>query len=435
MRVAFSHLLPRQPPLPDATLPAQLPSLLAALAAGLVIGLERGWRDRAVADGGRVAGLRTFAMLGLLGGVFGLLHPWLLAAGGLGLAGLVGLAYRESVRQSGNLSATSAVAQLLTYGLGALATGGAPLLAVGMAVIVATLLDLRPTLHRWLQLIEHQELSAALQLLVLSAVVLPLLPDAPHGPFGALNPYRLWWAVVLIAGLSLSGHVAMRAAGDQRGALWTGLLGGLASSTAATLALARRQRDRPDLLAATAAGALSACAMMFLRIAVVLVTLAPALGRLLLAPLLVAGVLLFIASLLHWRRRVRAAVPAQASSVPPFDLATAVGFGAFLGLMAVLTEASKQWLGDSGLYGLGLVSGLVDVDAITISVASMGEQGNVTLPVAATAIGLAVLSNMVVKAMLAWATGGAALGRHVAAAYLVAMVAAGGVLAGAAAMG
>jgi uncharacterized membrane protein (DUF4010 family) len=388
-----------------------------------------------VPDGGRVAGLRTFAMLGLLGGVFGLLHPWLLAAGGLGLAGLAGLAYRESVRQSGNLSATSAVAQLLTYGLGAMATGGAPLLAVGMAVIVATLLDLRPTLHRWLQLIEHQELSAALQLLVLSAVVLPLLPDAPHGPFGALNPYRLWWAVVLIAGLSLSGHVAMRAAGDQRGALWTGLLGGLASSTAATLALARRQRDRPDLLAATTAGALSACAVMFLRIAVVLMTISPALGRLLLAPLLVAGALLFAAGLWHWRRRVPAVAPAQTSAVPPFDLATAVGFGAFLGLMAVLSEASKQWLGDSGLYGLGLVSGLVDVDAITISVARMGEQGSVGLPVAATAIGLAVLSNMVVKAVLAWVTGGAALGRHVAVAYLVAMVTAGGVLAGAAAMG
>jgi uncharacterized membrane protein (DUF4010 family) len=417
------------PPLLADTLPASLPNLLAALAAGLVIGLERGWRDRELADGERVAGLRTFAMLGLLGGVFQLVHPWLLAAGALGLAGIAAVAYREAVRSSGNLSATSVVAQLLTYGLGALATGGAPLPAVGLAVVAATLLDLRPTLHRWLRLIEHQELSAALQLLVLSAVVLPLLPDAPFGPYGALNPYRLWWAVVLVAGLSLSGHVAMRAAGDQRGALWTGLLGGLASSTAATLALARRQHDRPDLLAASSAGALSACAVMFLRIALVLVAMAPVLARLLLAPLLVAGGVLFAVALLQWRQRGPAGAPGQPSSVPPFDLATALGFGAFLGLMAVLSEASKQWLGAGGLYGLALVSGLVDVDAITISVARMGAQGSVALPVAAGAVALAVLSNMVVKVALAWATGSAALGRRVAGGYLIAVAASAAVLA------
>jgi uncharacterized membrane protein (DUF4010 family) len=417
------------------TIPAHFTHLLAALAAGLVIGLERGWRERGAADGGRVAGMRTFALLGLLGGVLGSVDTWLAAAGALALAAIATVAYRETVRASGNLSATSAIAQLLTYGLGVLAVHGQPLLAVSLAVIVATLLDLRSTLHRWLQLVEHGELSAALQLLVLSAVVLPQLPDVGYGPYQALNPYRLWWAVVLIAGLSLSGHVAMRAVGAHRGALWTGLLGGLASSTAATMALARHQRARPALLGAATAGALAACAVMYLRIALVLMLMAPTLGRVLLLALLVAAGVLFAVAALQWRRSgpmAGAGTPAeseQPGGVPPFDLATALGFGAFLGLMAVLTEAAKQWLGASGLYGLGLVSGLVDVDAITISMARMSAQGALALPVAATVIGLALVSNMVMKVGLAWTAGSAALGLRLAAGNFAALAAAAGVLA------
>lgn len=279
---------------PPHTLP-----LLAALAVGLVIGLERGWREREAADGRRVAGLRTFALLGLLGGVSMLVGPALLAAGSLGFALLCAVSYQEGVRATGSLSATSAIAQLLTFGLGAFAATGAPVQAVAAAVLVAVLLDLRSTLHRWLRLIEHRELKAALQMLVLSAVVLPLLPNAGYGPHASLNPYRLWWAVVLVAGLSLSGHVAMRMSGVRRGTLWMGLIGGLASSTAATLALARRLRQHPALLQATMAGVLGACATMFLRIAVIVLVLAPALAPRLLPPLLASATTLFVFALLR----------------------------------------------------------------------------------------------------------------------------------------
>lgn len=402
--------------------------ILAALAVGLIVGLERGWREREVADGQRVAGLRTFALTGLLGGVLALVNPWLLTAGGLGLAILVSVGYRQSVQVSGKLSATSAIAQLLTFGLGALAATGQPLLAVSAAVIVATLLNLRSTLHQWLRLIEHRELTAALQMLVLSAVILPLLPDQPYGPYGALNPYRLWWAVVLIAGLSLSGHVAMRLAGAQQGTLLTGLLGGLASSTAATLALARQLRGRGELIEPTAAGALAACAVMFVRMAVILLLMSPALGRLSLLPMLGAACVLLVFAAVHWRRRPRGAQPGPAADLPVFDLGTALGFGAFLGVMAMLTEASKQWFGFSGLYGLALLSGLVDVDAITISAARMDASTSVPASVAAISIGLAALSNMVLKAAMAWTTGGQALGRTLAVGYAVALAAAGALL-------
>lgn len=413
-------------------LPAHAVALLAALACGLVVGLERGWRDRERAEGGRVAGLRTFALVGLMGGVFSIVGPaaapWLLAAGALGLAVLAVVSYREAVHSTGSLSATSSVALLLTYGLGALAGSGAPALALSAAVVVAVLLDLRPTLHRWLRLIEHRELSAALQMLVLSAVVLPLLPDAAYGPYGTLNPYRLWWAVVLIAGLSMSGHIAMRLAGAQRGALWTGLLGGLASSTAATLALARQARAQPVVQQAALAGALSACAVMFLRIAVVLLSLAPALGLVLLLPLLACGAVLFAIALRQWRRRPEAPATTAAADLRPFDLGTALGFGAFLALMSVLAEASQEWLGATGLYGLSLLSGVADVDAITVSVARMAALGSVPGAVAAVAVALAVASNVAVKAAIGWVIGGARFGRHMAAAQAAALLAGAAVL-------
>lgn len=405
-------------------LPPGTAGLLAALCIGLMIGLERGWRHREVADGGRVAGLRTFALTGLLGGVLAQGGAWLLAAGAVGMAALATLSYREAFRATGNLSVTSAVAMLLTYGLGALATQGAPALAVGAAVIAAVLLNLRPELHRWLRLMEHRELSAALQLLVLSAVILPFLPDASYGPYGALNPYRLWWAVVLIAGLSLSGHVAMRVAGPQRGALLTGLLGGLASSTAATLALARHVRTHPEARDPAVVGALGACSVMFLRMAVIVYALSPTLGRLWWVPMATAAATLGVIALLIWRRATLNEQPSGvATDFRPFDLATALGFGAFLGLVSVLTEASREWLGPTGLYALALVSGLADVDAITLSLAQMHASGTVTDEVAARAIGAAVIASLGAKAALAWTAGGASFagriaGAHVAAAAL-----------------
>ncbi len=394
-----------------------------------MIGLERGWRARAVADGGRVAGLRTFALVGLLGGVLALVGPMLLATGAFGLALIGAAGYRESVRSTGDLSATSAVALLLSFGLGALATLQAPGLAVSAAVLVAVLLDLRPAIHRWLRMIEHPELSAALQLLMLSAVVLPLLPDAALGPYQALNPYRLWWAVVMVAGLSMSGHVAMRLVGPQAGVLWTGLLGGLASSTGATLALARRVRSTPALLPAALAGVLAATAMMCLRMALIVGVLAPDLVPRVLPALLAAAIALIGGALWHWRHRPQPAGEASdtGGELRPFDLGAALGFGAFLALMAVLTEAVRHDLGAAGLYGLALLSGLADVDAITVSLSRLHGGGTLAASVAALALGLALFSSLVAKAAIAGVNGSAAMAWRLSLAYGTALLAAAGV--------
>lgn len=413
------------------TLPPEVPGLVAALAVGLVIGLERGWQGRDLPEGGRVAGLRTFALTGLLGGVMGHLMPafgaWPLVGALIGLSLLLTASYLRAVKLSGDLSATTAVAMLLTLALGAYASHGNVELALTAAVVASALLALKPTLHGWLRLIEHRELAAALQLLVLSVVILPYLPDDGLGPYGALNPYQLWWAVILISSLSLAGHVAMRLTGSHRGLFWTGILGGLASSTAATLTLSRYVRLHPPLRDAALAGMLAASAVMFWRMTVLIGVMAPALLLRFGVPLLLTGMVMMALALRCWRQRDQAD-PAAAGETPqpmaPFDLGTALGFAAFLAVMAVLVPAAKEWLGNSGLYALSAVSGLADVDAILISLARLHEAGGATSVAAIVALGLATLSNMVSKAAIAWTAGGAAVGRPVVINYALAMLAA-----------
>ncbi|EWS65571.1 hypothetical protein Y695_01171 [Hydrogenophaga sp. T4] len=407
-------------------LPTGAQGLIAALAVGLVIGLERGWHDRELPEGGRVAGLRTFALTGLFGGVLGHLQPdfgaWPLLGALLGLSLLLTVSYARQAKLSGNLSATTHVAMLLTLALGAFAAHGNITLSLSAAVICAVLLDLKPTLHGWLQVIDHRELTASLQLLVLSMVILPYLPNTGLGPYSALNPYQLWWAVILIAGLSLLGHFAMRITGAQRGVLWTGVLGGLASSTAATLALARYARQQPSLAGAAAAGSLAACGVMFFRMVVLLAVIQPTLLTTFGSSLVVTGVVLLGVALLRWRKSATTSVgEGVVGSMAPFDLGTALGFGSLLAVMSILVPAAKQWMDASGLYVLSAVTGLVDVDAILISLARLHGAGGLSTAATTMALGLATVANMVTKACIAWTTGGAQVGKHVFLGYLIAM--------------
>jgi uncharacterized membrane protein (DUF4010 family) len=413
---------------PDPTFLAAAQALATALAVGLLVGLERGWRDRELPEGRRVAGLRTFALIGLLGGVLTLLpsEPGVLpSAGLLALAAFFLVSYRQASRASGSLSVTTAIAGLVTFGLGALAAGGRPLAAVAAAVVVALLLDLKPVLHGWLRLIRPAELIAVLQLGVLSAVVLPLLPDAGYGPYEALNPFRLWLAVVLIAALSLLGHVAVRMRGESQGLLWTGLLGGLASSTAATLALARTARSHPAWSASVAAAIIASNGVMFARMAVLALVLQPTLAPGLSTYLLLLAVLTFILAALRWRRRSAAGPSDEAPHGRPFDLPTAIGFGVVLGVVAVASRAAQAALGDAGLFAVAFVAGLADVDAILISSVQLLAQGMATPSVTATTVLLAAAANMVAKGSLAWGIAGRAVGVPVVTAFMLVGVAGG----------
>lgn len=400
--------------------------LAAALAVGLIVGLERGWRDRGLAEGARVAGLRTFALLGLLGGVLALLQPVLgagpLVAGILGVGGAFAVAYAITLRETGSRSLTSLVAALVTLVLGALAALEQAAVAVGCAVLTAVLLDMKPVLHRWLRLVEADELRAALQLGVLSAVVWPLLPDTGMGPYGALNPYRLWLAVVLVAGLSLAGHFAMRLAGPRDGVMLTGLLGGLASSTAVTVALARRSREQPGAAASLAAGVLLACGVMFVRIGILLAALQPVLLSSMAWPLGAMAAIVFAAGAWLWRSGRRGEAHDRKSPVEArYDLMTALSFAALMAAVSVLTQALRDTWGDAGLYALAALSGLADVDAMTVSIARLHALDGVVTSAASNALLLVMASNLLSKGLLAWGVGGRWLGWRVGAGFTAAV--------------
>jgi len=347
-----------------------------------------------------------------------------LALGLAGVAVFFAVSFRGAASVQKSLSITTAVAGLVTFGLGALASGGEVVLAVGTAAVVALLLGLKGELHRGIRRIRPEELKALLQMGVLTAAILPLLPDAGYGPFGALNPFRLWLAVILIAGLSLAGHVAARWRGPQQGLLLSGMLGALASSTAATLSLARAAKTRPGLAVCSAAAIVAAGGVMFVRMAVVAALLQPDLAMRLGGPLLVLAAVSFAAAAWLWRRRDDGYdVPAPDGGAV-FELRTALGFALLLGLVAVLSRAAREVLGDAGMYAVGFLSGLADVDAPLVSSLNLAAAGEVSATVAVNTIVLAVSANMLVKGAMAWAIGGRAVGGRVVAAYLAVLAAA-----------
>jgi uncharacterized membrane protein (DUF4010 family) len=393
-----------------------------ALAVGLLIGLERGWREREAAEGGRVAGIRTFALIGFGGGLTALLTGELIGmAFGLVFAGFAALmiaAQLGPARQEGDIGATTTVAALVTFLLGAVAVANQMDVAAAGAVVTAILLSVKPILHRWVERIEYPELAAALKLLLISVVILPVLPNRTVDPWNALNPYEIWWMVVLIAGISFCGYVAVRLVGAERGLLLTGLLGGLTSSTATTVSLARLSQQSEGAAALLAASAAAACAIMLPRILLIVGLLSRPLLMLLWLPLGAAAVAALAGAALLWWRSSSAEGETVVRVENPFEFWVAVRFGILLAAIMLLTRLVPGWLGEGGLYLLAAVSGLGDVDAIGLSMARQAG-GGVAMEAAAIAVAIAALANTVTKGALALVIGRAAMAWRLAAVLAV----------------
>ncbi|MEO8558332.1 MAG: DUF4010 domain-containing protein [Rhodospirillales bacterium] len=369
-----------------------------ALGLGLLIGLERGWSQREEAEGQRVAGLRTFGVIGLAGGMIGLLAErtdWLvLAAAFPSFVVLLVFAFSRGQDPEGRHGATTLFAALATFVIAIAAVVFDPSLAVAAGVVLTILLGLKRPLHHALEKLRQDELLAVLELLLISAVILPVLPDRAFGPFEALNPYRIWLMVVLVAGVSFVGYVAIRLFGARRGPLLTGLFGGLVSSTAVTLALSRLARQPGADPSALAAGAAIASSIMFWRSLLIVFIVNPALAGELALPLLAAGAIGGVVSLAVAGFDRNA--PTEFAPGNPMHLLQAVEFGLFLGLIGFLAAALRDWLGDTGVYVLAPIAGLADVDAISLSLASM-SMGDLAANVAASGVLLAALVNTFVK--------------------------------------
>ncbi|MEZ5774665.1 MAG: DUF4010 domain-containing protein [Hyphomicrobiaceae bacterium] len=392
--------------------------LALALAIGLLVGIERGWQDREEAEGERTGGVRTFALTGLLGGV------WAAIVAGGGPGGLIALAlvltvfsglfglyrYRETSHEH-SFGATTVVAAMLVFSLGAYAVVGDERVAAAAGVATAALLALKGAIHGFLRALTPQEIRASLTLLAMSVILLPVLPDRTVDPLDVINPREIWLLTVMIAAVSFAGYVAIRATGERAGLILSGIAGGIVSSTVTTITLARLVRQEPGWLRLALAGVALAGATMMLRVLVIVFLINPALATSLALPLAGAALAQAGAGLLAARRDLSSGArkPAALDLKSPIDFETVFRFGALLALVMLASKAVSEMLGETGLYGLAAVSGLADVDAISLSMARLGGS-DVALRVAGPVVLTAVGVNTLAKAAFAWVSGGRALG-------------------------
>ncbi|MBL8630076.1 MAG: DUF4010 domain-containing protein [Rhodospirillaceae bacterium] len=345
--------------------------LAMAFGIGLMVGVERGWRGRDLPDGVRAAGIRTFTLIGFLGGIAALVDGTaLIIAGGAAVLVLLSAAYITGQDKNQSHGITSEVAALITYILGVIAVRGDMAVAGAAAVALVAVLGSRETVHGWLQKLERVELKAAIQLLVISVIVLPVLPNQGYGPGGVINPFELWWMVVVIAGISFAAMAATKLLGDRAGLFWAGLLGGLASSTAVAVSYARLARETPSLTPALTVGVGAATVLKFVRGLTIALIIFPA-GALALAPsMLTAAAFTALATWFMARdqkKTARSINAADTANGP--DLMVAVSFAAVLAVVTLAEHFGREWFGATGVLVVAALSGLVDVDAVTVSTA------------------------------------------------------------------
>jgi len=389
-------------------------AIMLATGIGLLVGLERGWRQRKEHEGGRVAGIRTHALLGLGGGLVGLVSTALSPLFGLlGLAGLMValmLAYRARLAEpDDNVSATSAVVGVLTVLFGVLATIGFAREALVAGGATTLILSMREKLHGWLQTLNEEDILAAAQYGAIALVILPLLPNRAIGPYDALNPRMLWLVVVFVTGLSFAGYWASKRFGSTRGTILAAAIGATYSSTAVTAELSRRLRqekgDRTMLNAAIAA----ASAMMPLRVLILCGVLLPsALGVFAIG---IGGAAAF--GVLYGLVAVYRADRSQGSGVTaprnPFDFWPAVGFAVMVAVIVIAARWTIDRYGAQGMTVLVGLTGLYDVDAAVIMTTTLPRD---TLPMSQLGIilSLPILVNTVLKSVLVVVLGGVRAG-------------------------
>ena len=413
-------------------------ALATAGTAGFVIGAER--EQEAHSEFG---GVRTFPLFALAGALGALVHVGLLIALGLALGALLAVSYYRGTRPTQgdappDLGISTEMAALATFGLGALSTSTSlaipltdRLLLVGAGTTgVLALLSLKRRLHAFVAKVSKEDVYATTKLLLLSVVLLPLLPDDGMGPWDALNPRSIGLLVVLISAIGFAGYVAVRALGADKGLGLTGLLGGLASSTAVTLTFSGRAKETPALVPGCAVAIVLAGSTMFPRLAVELAAVSPSLAMRAAWPLGAAAVVglgagAFLYSRLSRETRERAHSDEPLELKNPFTLSSALKFAALFLVVLLLSAGMREWLAETGVIASAVVTGLADADAISLSVARMHAHDALGDEVAVLAVGLAAASNTVSKVAIAWFLGGRRLALRLAIAFGLALAAGG----------
>ena len=406
-------------------LAAPLEAFSTALGIGLLVGMERERRPDSA------AGLRTFALVAMLGCLFALLGektggPWILAVGLLVVSVSMIAANFSTLQEEKYRGFTSEAAIIVTYGLGAAVWFGYSTLAVMIAITTTVLLYFKAELRQFSERMTPKDINSILQFAVLSLVILPILPSQDYGPYNAFNPRQIWWMVVLISGLALSGYLALRIIGARHGAALLGIFGGLASSTATTLMFSRHARDHNELVRMAAIVILIANVMVMIRLGFVSSVVAPEL----VAPIaivfacgIVPGVLM---ALYGWKALVEAGPLPMPEVKNPTELKTAISFGLLYAVVLLASAWLQDIAGNKGLYIIALASGITDADASVLSTLRLFNLETIARGEAVIAVTLALMANLIFKIGLVLSIGGGRLARHA----LPGLIAIGGGMAG-----
>jgi uncharacterized membrane protein (DUF4010 family) len=397
--------------------------LAIALGLGLLVGFQRERTDS------RLAGFRTFPLIVLFGAVCGLLARshggWILAAG-LGAIALLIVAgnfsggRREEREPPG---VTTEAALLLMFAVGACLVEGLTAIAIAIGGTVAVLLHLKPEMHALAAKIGDRDFRAIMQFALISLVILPVLPNRAFGPYAVLNPYKIWLMVVLIVGVSLGGYIAFKFAGTRGGALAGGILGGLVSSTATTVGWSRRSRETPAASVPAAFVILVASAIVFVRVAVLIAATAPAFAWAAAPSLAFVFVVLSALSVWCWPRKKSTNHSPPIEPGNPSELRPALIFALLYAGVLLAVAAAKDYFGERGLYIAALLSGLTDMDAITLSVAQMVNNQQVPPDTGWRLILSAAMANLVFKTGVVAVLGSRLLLFRIAVSFLVALIA------------
>jgi len=391
--------------------------LAVALGLGLLVGLQRTWSRHPE------AGIRTFPLITVLGFVSALLADdfggWIVGAGLLGVVAFLlaanwGLLQTTQARDFG---VTTEMAALVMYGVGALLALGwlAPALVLGG--VVAVLLHAKRPLHDLAERIGDADIQAIIRLCIIALVILPVLPDRDFGPFRVLNPFEIWLMVVLIVGISMAGYVAFKLFGTRAGAVTAGLLGGLISSTATTVSYARRSRAEPTRSAGAALVIVLASTVVFGRVLAELGVVAPELFGRVAPPLLVMTLVMALIAGVFLLRIGDAQGPEVEDQEPPSDMKAAILFGVLYAAVLLGVAFAREFLGPGGLYVVAAVSGLTDIDAITLSTAQLMKSGGLGTSTGWRVVLVGAMANLVFKGGVVVALGHPRLRGRIAGAF------------------
>jgi uncharacterized membrane protein (DUF4010 family) len=399
-----------------------LHQIALATGLGLLVGLQRQWATR------EIAGIRTFPLITLLGLILTVLAQgyggWLPAAGILSVVALMVIANvaRWNAGDSAGTGITTEIAALVMYGVGAMLAMDLAAPAVVTTGLVAVLLHWKDPLHTFVKRIGESDFDAIVGFVLIAFVILPVLPNQDFGPYSVLNPFEIWLMVVLIVGISMAGYVAFKFFGTRAGAVVAGITGGLISSTATTVGYARRSRENPARSPAAALVVTLASVVVFGRVLVEIAVVAPDIFGETAPPLIAMGVLMLLIALVLLFRAPGEHDAEASDPEPPSDLKSAIVFGGLYAAVLLAVSFAREYLGEGGLYGVAALSGLTDMDAITLSTAQLVKGGGIAADVGWRLILVGSLSNLVFKSGVVAVLGHKHLRTRIFSAFGIALV-------------